>query len=425
MSNPYTPGYDRVPPVFAGRERETDILDRMAESLESGAYGDRDLIVYGPRGNGKTALLSFTHKRLKERSKVRSIIVDPSDVPTPVEVYEILLETPRPTERTITTEGDARAEFLGTGAIARRSTSQVFESTIADLKKRCIDLMTKKPTILLVDEGHEITGDSLRAILSLSRASNREETNFRFVLSGTPDLPSHLRRIGPMYLNRARRLRLERLDIESATTALFQPMENAGYDVELDGAERERLIERTQCYPHFIQSIGHAIWDVAEAQGNRRVDMGSLVDAKPLWEEEINTMYEDRFQELDSKDLVPYATAVAAAFAGPTSVHNGYIDVHDIRKVVKGVSADAPAHEVVNELSSLGYVWPARGAGHLYEPGIPSLMDHMLGIARDREIPSLQKSIDDKFDLEGQYVGRNSPHSEPIGAAIPSGLSSS
>jgi hypothetical protein len=139
---------------------------------------------------------------------------------------------------------------------------------------------------------------------------------------------------------------------------------------------------------------------VAEAQQNRTVDIECVVKAKPLWEEVIATMYEDRFQELDSKDLVPYATAVAVAFAGPTSVHSGYIDVHDIRKVVKGVSEDAPAHEVVNELASLGYIWPARGAGHLYEPGIPSLMGHMLGIARDRGISSLQKSDDDTLNLE-------------------------
>ncbi|HYG93086.1 MAG TPA: hypothetical protein VD859_05800, partial [Nocardioides sp.] len=55
--NPYRPGFNQPPVVFAGR---SDVLDGAAEALEIAAYDGRTprpLILLGPRGVGKTVTL--------------------------------------------------------------------------------------------------------------------------------------------------------------------------------------------------------------------------------------------------------------------------------------------------------------------------------------------------------------------------------
>ena len=53
----YCPGSGVLPPVLAGREAESAVLDAFRRKLLSGAPIPRDVIIYGPRGNGKTVLI--------------------------------------------------------------------------------------------------------------------------------------------------------------------------------------------------------------------------------------------------------------------------------------------------------------------------------------------------------------------------------
>ncbi len=93
------------------------------------------------------------------------------------------------------------------------------------------------------------------------------------------------------YLNSARRMRMERLDIQSAKSALFEPMTNTGLDVRLEEVVENRLIEQRQCYPYFVQSIGDTIWNVAIESNDRVIDTETIVLAHPRWDEDVNVMY--------------------------------------------------------------------------------------------------------------------------------------
>ena len=57
MHNPFTPSFGIIPPYMAGRE---DLIEELSNAFSNG-LGDPNLstIVSGPRGSGKTALLSF------------------------------------------------------------------------------------------------------------------------------------------------------------------------------------------------------------------------------------------------------------------------------------------------------------------------------------------------------------------------------
>ncbi|MDQ4009025.1 MAG: ATP-binding protein, partial [Actinomycetota bacterium] len=57
MPNPYRPGFNQPPVVFAGR---TDVLDGTREALQVAAYDGRTprpVVLVGPRGVGKTVTL--------------------------------------------------------------------------------------------------------------------------------------------------------------------------------------------------------------------------------------------------------------------------------------------------------------------------------------------------------------------------------
>ena len=373
-------------------------LKILANDLAARKPGSPDVVLYGPRGNGKTTLINYFQKRIWEASKIRSIVVDPTEIPTPNEVYEILLQKPIRRGKTVTTLGELKAGFLGTGASASRASARSSEATLTETRRRCIKRMVRRPTLLMVDEAHEIPRESLHEITTLTEASNRGDTNFRFVLAGTPGLPDHLRNVGPTYLNRASFLRVDRLDVESTKAALFGPMEISGLSISLTAPMRVRLTEQTQCYPHFVQSIGHAIWSVLESEGSDTVDDEIVAKAEPLWKRRVNTMYEGRYQELYKRDLFPFAIAIAGEYERVGKLYaSKSIDVDEIQTIIQTVDGDVRPNTILTELRALGYVWPGKN-GYLYEAGIPSLLSYMLEIkrARDEKIHSNQR--DDDFD---------------------------
>ena len=65
--NPFHPGQGVAPHTFAGRDKEQSELRRLLRRLNSGRGTDGDIIVYGPRGNGKTVLLGWLGAHIVSR----------------------------------------------------------------------------------------------------------------------------------------------------------------------------------------------------------------------------------------------------------------------------------------------------------------------------------------------------------------------
>ena len=68
-TNPFRPGAGKVPPYLAGRKAEQTLFAGLLEQLGEGRDG-AELVLYGPRGVGKTVLLLW----LKKQCKVRGIV---------------------------------------------------------------------------------------------------------------------------------------------------------------------------------------------------------------------------------------------------------------------------------------------------------------------------------------------------------------
>ena len=87
MSDPdltdlFTPGDGGVPPYLAGRKKEQAYFQSCVKFLKNKKPTHRNLILYGPRGNGKTALLRYLQKetRRQEASKLDILRVTPDEL---------------------------------------------------------------------------------------------------------------------------------------------------------------------------------------------------------------------------------------------------------------------------------------------------------------------------------------------------------
>lgn len=62
--NPFRPGAGQMPPFLAGRDAELSLAERRLRQLAGGTAPPPGILLYGPRGNGKTVLL----ERITERA---------------------------------------------------------------------------------------------------------------------------------------------------------------------------------------------------------------------------------------------------------------------------------------------------------------------------------------------------------------------
>ena len=66
-NSPFVPGQGQVPPYLAGRETEQPLVRRLFSKLEQRGAPGSDLLLYGPRRNGTTALLEWACREARDR----------------------------------------------------------------------------------------------------------------------------------------------------------------------------------------------------------------------------------------------------------------------------------------------------------------------------------------------------------------------
>ena len=94
-------------------------------------------------------------------------------------------------------------------------------------------------------------------LLNESQTIRGEDHPFLLVLAGTPDLPGTLRKSEAGFWVRSEICRLGQLSPEEAMQAITIPLEKAG--VSFAPGVAEQIVERTDCYPYFIQVWGNYI----------------------------------------------------------------------------------------------------------------------------------------------------------------------
>ena len=366
----FTPGDGATPPALTGREREEAVLTRCLGDLLGGRAPPHNVVLTGPRGTGKTVLLNWFERACRNYvSDVDVRKLTPDDIPTRDALIEVLAP-PSGIAKLV----PRKLGVAAVGSVEWAPPAGGMRNLREELTARC----RRKPLAVLLDEAHTLDLEVGRALLNASQQV-RADAPFLLVLAGTPGLAAHLGAMNASFWSRLGegRLGIGLLSDAAARAALVEPL--AAHDEGIDADALATAVDGSQRYPYFIQLWGEALWERRLATGATQLTIAHATAARPGVTARITDYYEDRYLELDRSGWLAVAERVAAGFQTmPTLTYEQLKSA-----VAAGLAASADpqqVHTALTALQRLGFVW--RPPGQLppvrYEPGIPSLMAHVL-----------------------------------------------
>lgn len=362
-TNPFSPGEGNMPPYRAGHEEAASCLEEHLASVCAKRAGDM-VVLYGPRGNGKTVLLGELRERaLKAGAQV--VNLNPGEMTgDPSGLARLLVPEPK-------------FPFLGIrrimAGIAGHSAGMEFgappgRQVATVLRKR----LAKSPLALIVDEAQHLPLDFGGILLNVAQECVNDRLPLLLAMAGTPDLPARFRKMGATFCERCERLRIGRLETEEATRDAFSvPARETGFPFDEDALDL--LVRESQGYPFFVQVLGRAAWDAAAARsdaGARRITAKDSREGIEKAKERMERFHLECRDEAIEQGVLPVAVAVSEAMMsaeGETGLSEaGLADA--LRTVVPDHSSRIAAQ---NKLSHIGLIWQEDDLS--WQPGIPSL----------------------------------------------------
>ena len=362
----FTPGTGAAPPALAGREREQAVLSLCLADLAVGKSPPHDLVLIGPRGTGKTALLNwFDRTCRKSATKVDVAAIAAADIP---DRSALLAELAPPT-------GIAKLLPRKVGVAALASAEWAAVGTPQSLSRRLIARCRRRPFAVLLDEAHALDLEVGQLLLNASQQV-RTKAPFLLALAGTPGLPTHLGKMNASFWDRLGNglLGIGRLNSAAAAEAIVEPL--AVHGVSIDADALDSAVEHSQRYAYFIQLWGEALWNQRQATGETRLTAAHAAAALPAVAKRVAEYHQRRFRELEADGLLPAAAALAPVFRAGKDASD-----QDIDAAFAAIGMDASARLAAREeLNRLGYIWcpPGQLPPIVWSAGIPSLMQHVL-----------------------------------------------
>lgn len=238
---PFRPGAGGLPPYLAGRASEQALCRDLLGDLRDGLAPPRDLVLHGPRGNGKTALLVWLRQEAASYAGVEVLSLTPAGIPTEARLVERL--TPSSWWRR-----------LAPGQVSVRGiTWRTGRDGLPPLDEALRARARKGPLLLLIDEAHTLDLHVGRALLNAGQQIGRA-LPFLLVLAGTPILRARLNAMNATFWNRAERRPVGRLDGPATAAAVRNPLRSEGIDVDEDALAH--VVRDSHGYPYFVQLWG-------------------------------------------------------------------------------------------------------------------------------------------------------------------------
>ena len=366
----FVAGNGAAPPALTGRTSEQAVLSRCLADLRSNSAPPHDVVLVGPRGNGKTVLLRwFEHACAQSKPAVDVAWLTPSAVPNQPALLGALAPRRRLAKLLPRKVGIAS---IGSAEWASPNGRSGLAEAVA---ARC----RRRPLAVLLDEAHTLDLDVGSALLNGSQEVRGARAPFLLVLAGTPGLPTHLDAMNASFWSRLGEgeLGIGRLSEKAAKQALADPLEAHGVDIDDDTLAH--VVAQSQCYPYFIQLWGDALWQRHLASGTTAIAREDAEAVQPTVATRVANYHQRRFAELESEGLVPVAAAVARLFVESDAVAVSNQDV-DAALAASGIDDAGKRYAKREALNRLGYVWrpPYQQAPFRWHAGIPSLMTHVL-----------------------------------------------
>ena len=284
IQNPFAPGAGTRPPELAGRD---DLREAARISLARTRIGrpSKSTLMVGLRGVGKTVLLD----RIREDAEVQGMhalsVEAPEDRSLPSilapPLRQALLRLSRQTAARHLAQRGLRA--LAGFAKALKVKYQDIEvgldfdpePGLADNGDLDTDLQDLLQTVgeaaradescvaLIIDELQYVEEEQLAALITALHRAAQRQLPVTMIGAGLPQVRGRMGR-AKSYAERLFEFpEIAALSPDDAKLAIAKPVMAEGVQIEQDALEL--IVEKTQCYPYFLQEWGKQTWDIAEA----------------------------------------------------------------------------------------------------------------------------------------------------------------
>ncbi|MEZ0580629.1 AAA family ATPase [Nocardioides sp. MH1] len=374
QENPYRPGFNQPPVVFAGRR---DVLDGAREALEIAAYDGRTprpLILLGPRGVGKTVTLGEVSELAATEHSWPTVHVEVNlrgeflpDLVTGLVAAGRVLDGADPQQRRRrigVTGGRIEAHAFGVGGELQFE-APAGDGTAPDLRgalSRTLQVATDRSAglVLTLDEVQNADPGELSILFAVIQEHVPDGWPLVIALAALPALrESRGRRRLPTYLERAEWHALDTLPPDESREALAGPAKQAGRPMTPEAADL--LLEQSGGYPYAIQVAGHFAWRASH--GSRAIGLEHARAAVPRIEADLAHLFRSRWDDASQKEQ-DYLRAMAAV-AGRGELPTGGLVAAELAVPVTSVSY------LRARLFRKGTIYREAGGGlHFITPGM-------------------------------------------------------
>lgn len=359
--------------MLAGRVPELEAAERRLEQLDAGHTPSRDLLFYGPRGNGKTTLLSEIRRRARDRQmRAESLPVDA--LTNRGRLIRQLQERAGILQARVT-----GIQVAGVGATAERvGPTREVDALLSEWIQAA-----PEPLVILLDEVHAIAPSEARPFFDAVQTAKENAPPFLVVAAGTPGAPRRLRQAGTYNERGFERIRVGRLERQDSVTALAEPARAAGR--AMHGEAVRLLAEASQDYPYFIQLLGSAAWRAAATSDAARISLRSAQAGVAASRTTIQDFYEERYDEAWEQRIAGALPRLAHLFARNGGRVEDSCLVSLLEELADQESVPLDVVSLRNAVRDLGIIWQTSAA--VWEMGIPSFADYILRREAGRSRP--------------------------------------
>lgn len=339
LANPFTPSFGSVPPYLAGRK---GLLEDMHRAFERGK-GDPNLstIIIGPRGTGKTALLS---RIAQDASSSGWVTASVSAVPGMLD--DVVERTCESAEELLDDNERLRLKGVTFGQSVGLDFDYVqrLQGNWRSKMNAILKQLDRYETGLLitVDEV-QADLDEMIQLASVYQHFVQEGRRVALLMAGLPSNVSSL--IGSKYvsfLRRARQRHLGRIADVEVASAFRKTVLAAGAQIDDDALDC--AVSSIDGFPYMMQLVGYWTWEesvyerIALADVKRGIDMAT----RDFQDGVLAATY----RELSKGDLrflkamLPGAETALADIAARMGVASNYASKYKERLLESGVIGD-------------------------------------------------------------------------------------
>lgn len=326
IPSPYSPG--SLPLYLAGRGHELQVVrDRLARVDALGRSGGPLLAFYGPRGFGKTSLLRAAQREALGNGYLTVWVTGRDDAPLGPDLAGALAEEVRDSSllaqagTLLASLDKVQVEFGIPGArISAEKALQRRDDAIERSLKQAASLARHndhRGLAVFVDEFQDAPRADRRSLLISLQHFDGAPKGYpvAVVAAGLPALPSAVT-AAATFGERSDFHELRLLNDVATIEALKLPAEQLGVHWTQDALEH--AIGATQGYPHEIQLLGEAAWNVARPERGDTITIGQVRQGQETVERRMDQLFQARLAKT-TRDQRRLLTAMASLGDGPVT----------------------------------------------------------------------------------------------------------